>query len=246
MVRIAVSAALALAWHVAGAEAQTEPAAKAAPLISWRADAEVSAVQAPTETPLPLHQDSSVTPAVFDEVPLPKQSPKESTDALHLAPPSRGLALPQNNLTPGRDTLPFDIPHVESLTTAGAGLAIVLGLFLVCAWLVRRSGPKPTTPLPRDAVAVLGRTPLAGSHFAHLVQLGNKLVLISVSPDGVSPLAEVTEPHEVHRLLGLCLRNQKHSSTAEFHKVLEQLAREGERGFLGDQASGNFARAGRS
>lgn len=147
---------------------------------------------------------------------------------------------------PDRASLPFDVPQVESLTTAGTGLAIVLGLFLVCTWLVRHSGPKPTTPLPRDAVAVLGRTPLAGSHFAHLVQLGNKLVLVSVSPERVSTLAEVTDPHEVHRLLGLCLRNQKHSATAEFQHVLEQLAREGGRGFLGEQASGGYARADRA
>ena len=245
MARIAVPAALALAWHVAGATAQTGPAgpaATAAPLIAWRADAEVSAEQAPAVTTSPMHQDSFVARAAFREEALPKQS----SDVRHLAPRSRGQALPPNDLSSGRDSLPFDIPQVESLTTAGAGLAIVLGLFMVCAWLVRRSGPKPTTPLPRDAVAVLGRTPLAGSHFAHLVQLGNKLVLVSVSPEGVSPLAEVTEPHEVHRLLGLCLRNQKHSSTAEFHQVLEQLAREGDRGFLGDQVSGGYARAGRS
>jgi flagellar protein FliO/FliZ len=245
MARIALPAALALAWHVAGGMAQTGPAdpeAAAVPLISWRADAEISAEQAPARTAQPVHRDNLVAPAAYSEA----VALEKSNDARHLAPQSRGSALPPNRLTGGHDLLPFDISKVESLTTVGAGLAIVVGLFLVCAWLVRRSGPKPTSPLPREAVAVLGRTPLAGSHSAHLVQLGNKLVLVSISPDGVSPLAEVTEPHEVHRLLGMCLRNQKHSSTAEFHQVLEQLAREGDRGFLGDQASGKYARAGRA
>lgn len=129
---------------------------------------------------------------------------------------------------------------------AGAGLAIVLGLFLVCAWLMRRSGPKPSSPLPRDVVSVLGRVPLAANHFAHLLQLGNKLVLVSVGPDSVTSLAEVTDSNEVHRLLGLCTRNHKHSTTAEFHQVLEELAGEPARGFLGNQASAAYARVGKS
>ena len=119
-----------------------------------------------------------------------------------------------------KDTL----PQMESMTTAGAGLAIVVGLFLLCAWLFRKSGPKPTTPLPKDAVAVLGRVPLASNHFAHLLKLGNKLVLVSVSPESVTTLAEVSEPTEVQNLLALCMRNHQHSTTAEFHQVLEQLA----------------------
>ena len=62
----------------------------------------------------------------------------------------------------------FGLPKIESLATAGAGLAIVVGLFLVCMWLLRRSGPKPTSPLPSEAVAVLGRVPLAAQEFCAL------------------------------------------------------------------------------
>jgi len=53
------------------------------------------------------------------------------------------------------------MPKIESFATASSGLAIVVGLFLVCMWLFRRSGPKPTSPLPSEAVAILGRVPLA-------------------------------------------------------------------------------------
>jgi len=102
-------------------------------------------------------------------------------------------------------------------------------------WLMRRSGPKPTTPLPKEAVAVLGRVPLAARNFAHLIQVGNKLVLVAITPDGVTPITEVTDPAEVDRLLGMCLRNHKQSSTAEFHNVLQQLANEPAKGFLGNE-----------
>ncbi len=138
------------------------------------------------------------------------------------------------------------MPKIESLTTAGAGLAIVVGLFLACAWLLRRGSPKPTSPLPSEAVAVLGRVPLAARNFAHLLQVGNKLVLVAITPDGVSPITEITDPAEVQRLLGLCLRNHKQSTTAEFHDVLEQLSKEPTSGFLGNQAAASYASQGRA
>jgi flagellar biogenesis protein FliO len=128
------------------------------------------------------------------------------------------------------------MPQIESFTTAGAGLAMVVGLFLVCMWLLRKSGPTPTSPLPGEAFVVLGRIPLAARNFAHLLQVGNKLVLVAITPDGVAPITEVTEPNEVQRLLGLCHRNPKQSTSAEFHEVLSRLAKEPAQGFLGSQA----------
>ncbi len=198
----------------------------------------------------PMHRDNSVRQAGFTEQPsngnpnvlTPSGDPKKR----RLAPPSPPATHSPDALFADRDALPFTLPKIESLTTAGAGLAIVVGLFLMCAWLLRRSGPKPTSPLPKEAVAVLGRVPLAARHFAHLLQLGNKLVLVSITPERVSTLAEVTEPQEVQRLLGLCLRNHKHSTTAEFHQVLEELANEPARGFLDNQAGAAYARSGKS
>ncbi len=161
-----------------------------------------------------------------------------------LPPPSQSLA---TKAMPGprKRTPDFALPKIESLGTAGAGLAIVVGLFFVCMWLLRRAGPKPTSPLPQDAVAVLGRVPLAARNFAQLLQVGNKLVLVSVTPDGVAPITEVTDPAEVDRLLGICLRNHKQSTTAEFHHVLKELAQEPTRGFLGNEATTAYAQQSR-
>lgn len=229
-----------LVWSCVGAAAQVH--AQPSPLISWQADADTPTARPPAAAAAPVKSDTEIAPAAFTE---PDATPTV-TDERRLAPRSDAGVLPSPQRSSATNPLKFDLARADSLTTAAAGLAIVVGLFFVCAWLMRRSGPKPTTPLPREAVAVLGRTPLAGNHFAHLVQLGNKLVLVSIGPDGVRPLAEVTEPLEVHRLLGLCVRNQKQSSTADFQNVLEQLAREGGRGFLGDQAAAAYARTARS
>ena len=242
----ASAAVLALAWHVAGAAAQLTPPVpetKSAPLIAWSVGEEQPSAAASWS----VRQDRSVSPAIYSETePQAKQAAVVAADPRYLAPQSEASAISRGKMAASRDSLPFSLPRIESFTTAATGLAIVVGLFLVCAWLMRRSGPKPTTPLPREAVAVLGRVPLAASHFAHLLQLGNKLVLVSVGPDSVTSLAEVTDPAEVHRLLSLCMRNHKHSTTAEFHQVLEELANEPTRGFLGDQANREYARTGRS
>jgi len=253
---IASATVLAIAFSTSSAVAQINAAPPANPkqLLSWSAD---EGQRSPAPRPA-VRQDNSVLQAKFDQsekVPLvrqpvelaqAKQTAVAAPDSRRLAPPSSPLTIQEGKLPATRSALPFTLPRIDSLTTAGTGLAIVVGLFLVCAWLMRRSGPKPSTPLPKEAVAVLGRAPLAASHFAHLLQFGNKLVLVSVGPDSVTPLCEVTDPNEVHRLLGLCTRNHKHSTTAEFHQVLEELANEPARGFLGDQASPRMTSAGKS
>jgi len=191
-----------------------------------------------------LQHDHAVSPADFETVPNENKAVsvvparERPSDPRQLAPQSPlAKNLGKENPAPGGlDVAGLATDQIESLATAGTGLAIVLGLFFVCMWLMRRSGPKPTTPLPKEAVAVLGRVPLAARNFAHLIQVGNKLVLVAITPDGVTPITEVTDPGEVDRLLGLCLRKHKQSSTAEFHNVLQQLANEPAKGFLGNEA----------
>jgi flagellar biogenesis protein FliO len=139
--------------------------------------------------------------------------------------------------TKANGALPFAFSKLESFSTAGAGLAIVVGLFLICMWMLRRGGARPSGVLPSDAFAVLGRAPLTAQSFAHLLRLGNKLVLVAMSSDGIRPLTEVTDPLEVDRLTGLCASGRGHGPTAEFQQVLSQLSREPARGFLGAEAA---------
>ncbi len=188
--------------------------------------------------------DQGVVPVAFlnDAPPAEASSPG---DARLLRAPSREQIASPGNGHPAAVSrkAPFAMPKIDSFATAASGLAIVVGLFLVCMWMLRRAGPKPTSPLPSDAVAVLGRVPLAARNFAHLLQVGNKLVLVAITPDGVAPITEITDPLEVQRMLGLCLRNGKQSTTAEFHEVLEKLSKEPASGFLENEVLGNQAAA---
>lgn len=138
---------------------------------------------------------------------------------------------------------PIALSKWQSLSTAGTGLAVVVGLFLVCMVLVRRGGGKSAGLLPSEAFAVLGRAPLTASSHAHLLRVGNKLVLVAIAADGAQPLAEVTDPIEVDRITGLCASSGAYGPAAEFRQVLAQLAREPARGFLGGEASAGQRRS---
>jgi flagellar biogenesis protein FliO len=121
-----------------------------------------------------------------------------------------------------------------ALTTVGGSLALVLGLFLVIAWCARRITPGGAAILPKEAVELLGRASLAARQQAHLVRIGNKLLLVAISPAGAETLTEITEPTEVEHLTALCRRGKPTSSTLAFRQALTELANEpAPAGFVG-------------
>jgi len=117
------------------------------------------------------------------------------------------------------------------MVTVGSSLAVVLGLFFVVAWAMRRAVPGGSVVLPSEVVEVLGRAALAGRGQVTLLRCGNKLLLVSVSQTGVETLTEITDPDEVNRLAGLCRQAHPGSTTAAFRHVFQQFA--GERGTSG-------------
>lgn len=113
-----------------------------------------------------------------------------------------------------------------SMATVITSLVIVIGAFLMAMWLLRRTGPKSLFGIPEEAFESLGRAPLAGAagkQSVHLIRLGTKLILLSVTPDGATPLVEIDDPEEVDRICGLCHRDRNGSSTDSFQEVIRQL-----------------------
>ncbi len=105
-------------------------------------------------------------------------------------------------------------------------LAIVLAAFFLLVLLLRKASPKGSRQLPQELCENLGRIPLTPKQNLHLLRLGNRLILVSVSLDGVQPITEITDPDEVVMLLGLCRRQDPHSSTQLFKKVLSDVSTE--------------------
>jgi flagellar biogenesis protein FliO len=120
-------------------------------------------------------------------------------------------------------------PRRGGLTSLGAtfgSLAVVLGLFGIVAWFLRKARPKSLQILPREVFESLGRAPLTGRLQAHLFRCGNKLLLVSITPGGAETLTEIIDPLEVDRLTGLCRQEHPQSTTASFRQIWQQFAKE--------------------
>lgn len=128
-----------------------------------------------------------------------------------LAPPRSGPA--PSSASPG---------GMGTAVRVVGSLALVLGIFFVAVWAMRRGQPASAALLPQEVLEVLGRASFPGRQQVHLIRLGAKLVLVSVTPAGMDTIAEVTDPLEVDRLAGLCRQNQPNSATAAFRQVFQQ------------------------
>jgi flagellar biogenesis protein FliO len=200
----------------------------------------VAPAEPPTENPSPESALPSGSPFTANSFDLSSGPDEADAKSRRLSPPSSGAALRESSGVASRaaSMLPAALGNLESLSTAGIGLAAVVGLLVLCTWGFRRGGPKRGGSLPDEAFAVLGRAPLAAQSFAQLLRVGNKLVLVAITPQGAQALAEVTDPMEVGRLIGLCGNGTGHGPSAEFQQVLAQLAREPARGFLEKETHG--------
>ena len=187
-------------------------------------------------------RDASILPAAHSV----SAESVDGADERRLKPPSpaasTSLSRTMGEIDPAasdpRRALHLGLP-VNSIYTMLSALAIVVGAFLLCAWLTKRSGARnAATMLPAEVVSVLGRVPLAARQFADLLRVGNKLVLIALTPTGAQTLTEVTDPVEVDRLVGLCRQSDPHSTTKAFEQVFRQMSREpAQGGFLGSDPS---------
>ncbi len=142
---------------------------------------------------------------------------------LRLAPPSDRSS---SSSAPARqakqDSLkPQGLPSAVKVI---ASLAVVLGVFFLVAWGMRRATPQGRGLLPGEVFETLGRAPMDGRQQVHLLRCGNKLLLVSVTPAGAETLTEITDPLEVDRLAGLCQQASPNSTTAVFRQVFGQFA----------------------
>jgi flagellar protein FliO/FliZ len=156
---------------------------------------------------------------------LRAQDRSPSTPA-KLSPPSSKAPgkLPPRS-TSSASKKPFSLPSStdKAMTTVVSGLAIVIGLFLLFMWVTKRNAPKSMLALPGEVVEVLGRAPLNAKQQMQLVRLGNRLLLLAMSPDSAETLAEISDPAEVDRLTAICRQNAPGSVTETFRQVLAEL-----------------------
>jgi flagellar biogenesis protein FliO len=117
---------------------------------------------------------------------------------------------------------PASVPR-SALTVLGS-LGIVVGLFFVGAWVMRRGMPTSTQRLPIDVFESLGRVPLSKGQHAQLLKLGNKIVLVSISATGTDTITEVNDPDEVERIAAACRTSQHTEAPETFRRLYERFA----------------------
>ena len=79
------------------------------------------------------------------------EQPRPAAGSSHPLPPSNH---PAREVLPGKAGFHAALP---SLAGVGSSLAVVLGLFFVVAWLLRKATPGDCPVLPKEAIEVLGR-----------------------------------------------------------------------------------------
>ncbi|MBW3599700.1 MAG: flagellar biosynthetic protein FliO, partial [Planctomycetes bacterium] len=145
---------------------------------------------------------------------------------LKLSPPSQPLEKGEKAAEPPSSGSAF--------ASVVSSLVVVLGLFFLVVWFARRGAPKGTMVLPTEVLEVLGRAPLNARRQLHVVRFGNKLLLLSLTPGSIEPVAEIDDPQEVDRLAGICHELQTGSISENFRQVFSQIAREpAPTGFVG-------------
>ena len=149
--------------------------------------------------------------------PPPSQKPlRNKLETIRLLPRRNSSDETQKN-TAEANTPEF----IQPLITVVSSLAVVLGLFFLVIWLFRRTAPRQSVRLPGEVFEFLGRAPLAGRQEMQLLRLGQKLLLLAVTPSSAQTLTEITDPDEVNRLSGICLNHSPSRITHSFRSIRE-------------------------
>lgn len=87
-------------------------------------------------------------------------------------------------------------------------VAIVAGTLALILWLLKRYEGGSGRIIPDSIVKTLGKTRI-GTAPVFLVAVGKKLVLVSVSSNGLTPLTEIDDPTEADSIRKALLNEEK-------------------------------------
>jgi flagellar biogenesis protein FliO len=147
-----------------------------------------------------------------------QRPPSATTDdhPVPLAPPRRGATATPTRSRGGSPA--------SALGTVISSVAVVLGCFALLVWFTRRTRPRGYATLPGNVLETLGRAPLNGRQEMHLVRVGNKLLLLSVTATAAETLTEITDPEEIDRLSEICRQPPSDRMAASFREMLSHLS----------------------
>lgn len=122
------------------------------------------------------------------------------------------LALPPPGDFNRTSTTGGSVGGIGSIMNTLGALALVVGVFLLIVWLMKRGGGTEATT-QNAIVQLVAKTQLGGGQSASVLRFGNQLVLIAQSTNQSQTLATITDPDEVERLCSLCTTEPVGAST---------------------------------
>ncbi|WP_037247164.1 flagellar biosynthetic protein FliO [Rhodopirellula baltica] len=170
---------------------------------------------------LPTHNISPEPPKVVGRgFPALSMRPEEQE--------SSAYQLPSDGQTSGLELNPDGESSrsktIAPLVTVGSSLAIVLALFCGLVWVSRRfgGGSAASKPLSAATLSPLGHIMLDPRTKLLLVKCGRRVLVLSQTSTGVTPISEVTDPDEVRELIASCSGEAR----AVFEQTMRQIERE--------------------
>ena len=98
-------------------------------------------------------------------------------------------------------------------------LAVVVAIVIGSRWLKTHSSVA-VRGLPSEAFDVLGRRAIDQRTSVVMARCGSRLLVLSLSSNGLQTLSEITDPVEVDCLAGLCRMTQRDQSLAETFRAM--------------------------
>lgn len=105
-----------------------------------------------------------------------------------------------------------------------SSLTIVVSLFLVAAWIYRKSQTGSGSQLPSEVITVLGGMAIGPRQQIQLIRVGGKVIVAANSAGDIKTLTEITDPDEVAKLCGQCEQAKSGSITQSFRSVFAQVS----------------------
>lgn len=135
--------------------------------------------------------------------------------------PAFGSAAPTDGATPARRAA-TELSLVPFFLYAGV---VLLALFGAIA-LVRRFGQRGNWFAPAGPIKILARRAIGPSQSLLLVEVGNRVLRLGLTRDGMVYLGEIVEAEEIARIKGAAEAERPDSVTSNFSAALQTSTRE--------------------
>jgi len=132
-----------------------------------------------------------------------------------------------NKITPLKKTItPRNHDSAQStggIATTLVALTLIVLFILIAARLWQKHGLNISGGLPSEILEPLGKRYLDQKQSIQLVRLGTRILVLGSGPEGMTTLAEITDPLEVDYLSGACRKNSDEQMVAaNFNKLFQR------------------------